>query len=163
MMTYTFPEELHVDGKVYHLYSYPLEPYVAARPSWPRFPKRPWNTNGYMATWAVEDGGLYLTHLSAPGDDPMALLFPQCRGPVPAFWLDGMLWAVRGEWRHTGYPPRRTFDDEVYLEIRAGKVTRQWSLDLRSVPDQTDEELRLSLPRFLWPRRLQDGGAGQPE
>jgi hypothetical protein len=29
-------------------------------------------------------------------------------------------------------------------------------MDLRAVPDQTDEELRLSLPRFLWPARLRD-------
>jgi hypothetical protein len=164
-MTYTFPEELHVDARVWHLYGYPLQPYVATRPTWPRFSTRPWNTNGYMATWAVDDGMLYLTRLNAPGDDPMALLFPEYSGRVPAFWLHGMLRAVRGDRRHVGYPSRQIFDDEVFLEISGGKVTRQWTLDLRGVPDQTDEELRLSLPRFLWPRRLLegDGDLGQSE
>lgn len=47
-MTYTFPEALHVDGKDYRLYSYPLESYVATRPSWPRFlwPRRLQDGNG---------------------------------------------------------------------------------------------------------------------
>lgn len=156
-MTYTFPETLYVDGEVWQLDSYPLAPYVTTRPCWPRFPKRPWNTNGYLATWTVENGVLYLTALSAPGDHPMELLFPQFHGPVPAFWLVGMLRAVRGNSRNTGYPPRRIFDDELYLAITSGNVAGQWKLDLRNVPDQTDDELRLSLPRFLWPRRLLDG------
>jgi hypothetical protein len=33
----------------------------------------------------------------------------------------------------------------------------QWELDLRSVPDHTDDEIRLVLPRFLWPKRLRQG------
>lgn len=36
-------------------------------------------------------------------------------------------------------------------------AARRWTLDLRSVPHQTGEELRLSLPRFLWPARLRGG------
>lgn len=153
-MTYTFSESLLADGKLYRLDSYPLQAWVRDKPDWPRFATRPWNTNGYMASWAVENGVLYLTRLEAPGDDPLAGLFPQVRAPVPAFWLDGLLHARRGERRHVGYPPRVIFDDERYLELRAGVVTREWLLDLRSVPDQTDDELRLSLPRFLWPARL---------
>lgn len=156
-MTFTFPELLHVDGVVYHLYRYPLEDYLATLPSRPRLPKRPWNTNGYMATWSVEGGVLYLTELSAPVADLVTQLFPGARGPVPCFWLDGMLVGYRGDRRHVGYPSRRIFHHEIYLEVSAGKVTRQWLLDLTSVPDQTDDELRLDLPRFLWPARLRDG------
>jgi hypothetical protein len=130
-MTYTFPELLHVDGTAYHLFSYPLEAYLVNFPAWPRFPKRPWNTNGYMATWAVEHGFLCLTELNAPSDDPMASLFPLARAPVPAFWLHRTLRAVHGDSRHVGYPSRRIFDDEIYLEVNAGVVTRQWVLDLR--------------------------------
>jgi hypothetical protein len=162
-MTYTFPEALHLDGEVYQLYSYPLEFHLATRPSWPRFPKRPWNTNGYMATWAVENGVLYLIGLQAPGNDPMTALFPEFNRRVPAFWLHRILRAVRGDRRHVGYPPRQIFDHEVYLDISAGKVARQWNLDLRTVPDQTDDELRLSLPRFLWPRRLLDGDESEAQ
>jgi hypothetical protein len=155
-VTFTFPEPIHVDGTVYHLDCYPLEDYLKTRPDWPRFPKRPWNTNGYVAGWAVEDGMLCLTQLSAPADDPLAQLFPQAHGPVPASWFDGILRGVHGGRRHVGYPTRLIHDDELYLEVKSGRVTRQWLLDLRTVPDQTDDELRLALPRFLWPARLHD-------
>lgn len=161
-MTYTFTEPLHVDGAVYRFDSYPLQRHVAKHPSWPRYSKRPWNTNGYFATWELRDGVLYLTKLDAPGDDPLALLFPGYRGPVPAFWIDDVLHAVRGDRHYTGYPPRQVYHDELYLEIRAGKVTRQWHLDLSTVPGQTDEELRLSLPRFLWPARLREDPGSAP-
>jgi hypothetical protein len=162
-MTFTFAESLHVDDGVYQLDEYPLAPYVKARPDWPRFPKRPWNTNGYMATWAIEGGTLYLTQLHAPGDDPLAQLFPHISGPVPALWFDGILRAVRGRRRHVVYSPRALHDDELYLEVKSGTVTREWLLDLRTVPDQTDDELRLALPRFLWPARLRDRTGGDDD
>jgi hypothetical protein len=155
-MTYTFPEELHIDGTCYQLHRYPLEDYLALLPARPELPKRPWNTNGYMATWAVEDGILYLVELRAPIDDLVTQLFPHARGPVRADWFNGILIGRRGDRRHVGHPSRQIFDDEIYLEIRTGTVARQWLLDLRAVPDQTDEELRLALPRFLWPARLRD-------
>jgi hypothetical protein len=40
-------------------------------------------------------------------------------------------------------------NDEMILEIVAGQVMREWVLDLRTVPDQTSEEFRLSVPAFL--------------
>jgi hypothetical protein len=155
-MTFTFPEELQIDGTSYRLLQYPLEDYLALLLARPKLPKRPWNTNGYMATWSVERGILYLVELSAPIDGLVTQLFPHDQGPIRADWFSGILVGCRGERRHVGYPPRRIFDDEIYLEISAGTVTRQWLMDLWAVPDQTDEELRLSLPRFLWPARLRD-------
>lgn len=38
---------------------------------------------------------------------------------------------------------------ELYVELDAGYVVREWRLDLRTVPGSSDKELRLSLPRFL--------------
>lgn len=162
-MTFTFTERLHVDGTSYQLRQYPLEDYLAMLPERPALPKRPWNTNGYMATWSVENGSLYLTELTSPTDGLAAQLFPEACGPVRAFWFNGIRAGCRGNRRHVGHPPRLIFDDEIYLEISAGTVTRQWLLDLRGVPDQTDEELRLSLPRFLWPPRLRDGTKGNDD
>jgi hypothetical protein len=155
-MTFTFPERLHVDGTSCQLRQYPLEDYLAMLPALPALPKRPWNTNGYMATWYVENGSLYLTELTSPIDGLATQLFPEACGPVRAFWFNGILAGCRSNRRHVGYPPRQIFDDEIYLEISTGTVTRQWLLDLRGIPDQTDEDLRLSLPRFLWPPRLRD-------
>jgi hypothetical protein len=102
---------------------------------------------------------LYLTELWAPVEDPLALLFGRSDGPVAATWFSGMLRGTRGEQRRTGYPPRTFTDDEIYLDIVSGMVVREWVLDLRSVPDQTDDELRLSLPRFLWGPRLRGEAA----
>jgi len=153
-VSYEFPELLHVDGRAYHLYAYPLERYLSGVPDWPRRRKTPWNSRGYAATWRVDGDLLVLTHLDAPADDPLRRLFPAIPAPVPAFWLDGLLHGYHGDRRHVGYPPRLIFDDEIVLEVKAGRVTRQWLLDLRQVPDQTDEEFRLSVPEFLWSARL---------
>ena len=35
-------------------------------------------------------------------------------------------------------------------------IARRWGLDLRAVGDQPDEELRQSLPQFLWSAQLRD-------
>ena len=158
-MTFTFPEWLHIDGTSYQLRQYPLEEFLALLPARPNLPKRPWNTNGYMATWSVAGGSLYLTQLSGPVDGLLTQLFPHAQGPVLAYWFNGILAGCRGNRRYVSHPPRLIFDDEIDLEISAGPVTRQWLVDLRAVPDQTDDELRLSLPRFLWQARLRDGPA----
>jgi len=155
-MSNSFPEKLHLDGAVYDMFAYPLCSYLAQFPDWPRFPNWPGNSRGYSATWAVIDDVLCLTGMRAPVEEPLAALFPGIAGPVPATWVSGIIDVHRGERRHVGYPSRRIFDDEVYLEISCGRVLREWRFDLRGVPDQTDEELKLSLPRFLWPARLRD-------
>lgn len=163
-MSYDFTEHLHLDGTVYSLQSFPFNDYLAALPSRPHLRGWPGCSNGYRATWAVtecERGRLLcLTALSAPEDSPLAQLFGVHQAPVEATWFSGMLRATRGEERRTGYPTRTFTDDEVHLEVVSGRVLREWVLDLRALPEQTDDELRLSLPRFLWgPRLLGDTGA----
>jgi hypothetical protein len=76
--------------------------------------------------------------------------------------VDGTLYhlhAYHGDRRHVGYPSRQIVDDEIVLEVKAGRITRAWWPDLRRVPDQTDEEFKLSVPEFLWPARLRGGKA----
>jgi hypothetical protein len=157
-MSYDFAEHLHLDGTVYSLQSFPLNDWLASLSPRPRF--RPWPgcSNGYRATWEVaeRDSGrvLYLTELKAPVEDLLAQLFGRRDTPLAATWFSGMLRGTRGPIRRTGYPPHTFTDDEIHLEIVSGSVVREWVLDLRGVPDQTDDELRLSLPRFLWGPRL---------
>lgn len=162
-MSYDFAEHLHVGGTVYDLYAFPLNDYLSSLPARPCFRNWPGCSNGYRATWEVVDGGtgpvLYLTRLTASVEDPLALVFGRRDGPVPATWFSGMLRGTRGHQRRTGYPPRTFTDDEIHLEIVAGRVVREWVLDLRAVPEQTDDELRLSLPRFLWGPRLRGEAA----
>jgi len=102
---------------------------------------------GYVASWAVEEDMLYLTGISPERHvSPLA----NAAGPVAATWFSGLVHGWHGERRYTGYPVRTFRNDEIVLRIESGKVVRQWTLDLRRVPDQTSEELRLSLPSFLF-------------
>ncbi|QNA89281.1 hypothetical protein G4G28_13875 [Massilia sp. Dwa41.01b] len=166
-MSNAFPERVHIDGQDYELTGYPLEGFLKNWPDWPRFPAWPCNAVGYTASWIVANGHFCLADLRCPVQAPLVVLFPGVPAPVPASWVDGLLKATRGERRHVSYPSRLIYEDEVYLEVRGGAILREWRLDLRGVPDQTDDELRLSLPRFLWPARLREaepdegaGGAG---
>lgn len=152
-MSFIFQEELRIDDETYTIDTYPLESYLALLPARPETQVTPFNRNGYLATWRIVDDTLYLTSVST---EPFARLFAHVSGPVIASWFSGLVLGWRGERRYTGWPPRRFYDDEIVLEIMAGKVVREWVLDLRSVPDQTDDELRLSLPVFLWPPRLRN-------
>lgn len=163
-MSFDFAEQLHVDGMVYSSHAFPLNDYLASLPARPLL--RPWPgcSNGYRAAWAVQERAgervLFLTELKAPVEDLLGQLFGQAAGPLAATWFSGILRGTRSLRRRTGYPPRTFCDDEIHLEIVAGRVVREWVLDLRSVPDQTDDELRLSLPRFLWGPRLLEGHDG---
>ena len=162
-MSYDFAEHLHLGEAVYSLYAFPLNDYLATLSPRPRLRNWPGCSNGYRATWTVAETErervLYLTRLTALVEDPLALLFGGAAAPIAATWFTGILRGTRGEVRRTGYPPRTFTDDEIYLEIVCGVVAREWQLDLRSLPEQTDDELRLSLPRFLWGPRLLEGAA----
>jgi hypothetical protein len=150
-MSFVFQEQLRIDDAIYTIDTYPLESYLALLPVRPETRVTPFNQNGYLASWGIVDDTLYLLSIST---EPFARLFAHAQEPVVAAWFSGHILGWRGERRYTGWPSRRFYNDEIVLEIVAGKVVRQWVLDLRGVPDQTDDELRLSLPEFLWPARL---------
>lgn len=153
-MTMDFAERVTIDGSVYALDVFPLERYRVSLPLPPRFRGWPGCSNGYRATWEIQDHQgdriLWMVGFRAQVEDGLELLFPRRALPQPATWFSGIIRASRGSVRRTGYPARKFSNDEIVVEILAGKVVRQWLLDLRSVPDQTDEERRWSLPAFLW-------------
>lgn len=151
-MTMDFAERMTVDGTVYSIDTFALEPYRKSLPSPPRFKPWPGCSNGYYGTWEIRECGtervLFLT-----GFNPQigfSLLFPDTALPLAATWFSGIIRGWHGERRRTGYPPRDIYPDEIYVEIAAGRVVREWLLDLRAVPDQTEEEWRQSVPSFLW-------------
>jgi hypothetical protein len=158
-MTMDFAEPLHVGGTRFSIDCFPLDAYLASLPSRPFLRGWPSCSNGYYAEWEIQHRGhdrvLCLTRLSAQAADALAL-FPHAQHPIDATWFSGILRASRGRRRYTGYPPQPFWDDELCLDIAAGKVVREWALDLRAVPDQTDDEVRQSLPSFLWPARLRE-------
>lgn len=152
-MTMDFAETLKVGDAAYDLYEFPLNACLDLFSPRPRLRNWPGCSNGYYATWEIRDrpGGRFLcmVELRPRDHELLALLFPPSGFPMPATWFSGVVRAVRGERRRTGYPPRTFWNEEMILEIVAGEVLREWVLDLRAVPDQTREEFRMSLPAFL--------------
>ena len=71
----------------------------------------------------------------------LSRLFPQATFPLAAAWFSGTIrGGFRGERRRTGYPPRDIYSNEIYVEIVARRTVREWMLNLRAVPDQTEKE-----------------------
>jgi hypothetical protein len=52
-------------------------------------------------------------------------------------------------------PARKFWNEEVVLDVAAGRIVRKWLLDLRFVLNQTSEELYRFLPTF--PLKAQSG------
>jgi len=152
-MTMDFAETLQVGDAAYETWEFPLNACLALLSPRPRPSPWPGCSNGYYAAWEVRDRPegriLCMVELRPRAHALLALLFPRSEFPMPATWFSGVIRAVRGERRRTGYPPRTFWNDELILEVVAGEVTREWVLDLRMVPDQTREEFRASLPAFL--------------
>lgn len=131
---------------MYAIDSAPLESYLASLPTQPPRQVTPLSQRGYVATWRIHEGSLYLAEITSQAH---AMLCADTRGPVVASWFSGFIQDWSGDARYTGYPARKFWNDEVVLEVVAGMVVREWVLDLRSVPDQTSEQLYRSLPSFL--------------
>jgi hypothetical protein len=150
-MTTIFGDSLSVGEFVYTIDTSPLESLLASLPQRPVFQKSPFTMHGYRACWRIQQDWLYLEHIS-----PQTLMssFNSSSFPVRATWVNEILRGFRGDSRRTGWPPYKFFDDEIVMEVQAGRVVREWRLDLRGVRNHTDDELRLSLPSFLWPAHL---------
>jgi hypothetical protein len=152
-MTMDFMETLQVGDVEYGIDECPLNAWFKLLSPRPRL--RPWPgcSNGYYASWEVrnlpEGRFLCMVDLRPRADELLAQLVPRSELPIAATWFSGYIRAVRGERRRTGYPSITFRNDEMILEIVAGQVVREWVLDLRTVPDQTSEEFRLSVPAFL--------------
>lgn len=153
-MTFEYSDRLCVDGTMYRIDARPLAEAFklydlpAFAPIWPV------SSRGYFGYWAVFDNHLVLEHIWPAEACKPAELFPHITGPVVAHWFSGLVRGRGGERRYTGASAREFFNDEVFLEVTDGVVARRWSLDLRSVPDQTDAEFKRLCPEFLWPERL---------
>jgi len=125
-MTAQMPDLIIVGGEELLLLCNPLDHYfrITGRPS----PFRNGGTalwRGYVATWSIDDGRLWLT------DVPNAAqLFPDRSLPIPATWYTGTLRIGRGdilEYVHMGYGSVHA--QEEYLEVQAGRVVARHIMD----------------------------------
>jgi hypothetical protein len=148
-MSFEIADQIEYGGHSYKIDTYPLEPYFALN-GYARLESiSPFCSRGYVADWTVEQDRLLLAKLWPSPRIALSTLFPSATGPVLASWYTGWIHAWRGERRRTGYPSRTFYNHEVIFGIRNGVIIRIWELDLRDVPDQTDDELRQELPAFL--------------
>ena len=135
--TAQMPDLIIIEGQEHHLYSNPLEKYFGPDNPRPKF--RRWHTanwRGYVATWEIDGGVLYLKALRAklPTGEMVGLeyLFPEHKGRVEATWFTGKLRVPQGkrlQYRHMGY--QSVFERDLIITIEAGKVVDQQVLHNR--------------------------------
>jgi hypothetical protein len=113
-------------GERLALFSCPLESY------WKQHPPRPnleWSniacSRGYVGTWEIADGYLYLAGLGEALDDRLTVegLFPGSGGRVRADWFTGTLRCPQGalvDYFHGGF--LSTYERDLLIEIDHGRV-----------------------------------------
>jgi len=132
------PDVLTIDGKTYNLQSNPLEPYLAAHEG--KMPRPEVSSTGlwrgYIATFALRDGHLYVDDVKMPtkaymhADAPeekqfksvMAALFGDA-APHIATWFTGNLVVPTGElvrYVHMGYAS--TYSSYLVVTVIGGEV-----------------------------------------
>ena len=130
-MTAQIPETLHHKGLELTLCDEPLGPFVSNNRSSLKFVARStalWR--GYVGTWAIEEGRLYLIKLSGSvevNDDiqevGLEALFPKYPDGVFAHWFSGELRCPQGgllKYVHGGYGS--VYEQDLFIDVLKGVV-----------------------------------------
>lgn len=139
--TAQIPEKILYEGEPGFLHTNPLESYITKDTPRPEF-AAPHTAcwRGYIGTWEIREGYLYLTDLKAWMRDsdgkasPVGLeaVFPGRKPPLKAEWFTGTLRIPRGKpikYVHMGY--QTVYEEEVHLRIEAGRVVDRQTIDNR--------------------------------
>ena len=129
---------LLLDGKHETIFTNPLEPFLQRNPGLRPDSPNTANWRGYVATFRIRDGGLWLDKVEVSRSlgkvdgehrhetiDVLPQFFPGKR-EVFADWYTGVLLVPRGklvDYVHMGYGS--TYERYVLLEIHAGKLARR--------------------------------------
>jgi hypothetical protein len=126
-------------GKTHPIYSNPLEPYFDNNNP------RPTDVfhfsctacwRGYIATWKIEAGYLYLVELvhgtchSEAKEIPLPIIFPTQKGPVKATWFSGALRTHQGkrlQYVHMGCGS--VYENDLFLTIEKVKLIKEYIVD----------------------------------
>ena len=125
-------EILYLDGQKHSLDSLPLEPYYGPGNPRPKF--RAPNTatwRGYIATWEIDQGVLYLKTIQAwtdRGEVGLPALFPGQKGPVPAIWFTGKLKVPQGKILKPAVP-LPIYEKYLMITVEKGRVVNQEVID----------------------------------
>ncbi|CAG1020056.1 hypothetical protein DOJK_00048 [Patescibacteria group bacterium] len=155
--TAQFPDLLIYEGETVGIFTNPLEMYFDEKHPRPdelfKFSCTA-NWRGYLATWEIKEGVLYLVKLvdgscgeNAP-EIPLSKLFPNQTAPIKATWFSGELKIPQGkqlQYVHMGYGS--IYEKELHLTIKNGKLVNKITIDnskkaMPNVEQQTIDELQ---------------------
>ena len=144
MATVQVPDVIIIDGKNENLDTNPLAPYLSAYPNVVPKSDDPTadNWRGYVATWEILDGKLFLRKIDVafrnpkarPNEDARIIknvihkIFPDSRHPA-ATWYSGALVIPRGKlvrYVHVGYGS--TYERYTIVTVNQGMVLRRLDL-----------------------------------
>lgn len=129
-MTAQQSERICIDGKEYSLCSYPLAQYLATLPHPPEF-MPPYTSlwRGYIGTWEIKDGRLYLTAISGELESgevvTLETLFPGFPERVLAHWYSGRLRVPQGrmlKYVHQGFASQ--YEQDLWIDVEQGVVQK---------------------------------------
>ena len=132
LATTQFSEILYLNGQKHSLDSLPLEPYYGPGNPRPKF--RAPNTatwRGYIATWEIDRGVLYLKAIQAWNDQGkvgLEALFPGQKSPVPATWFTGKLKVPQGKILKPAVP-HPIYEKYLMITVEKGRVVNQEVVD----------------------------------
>jgi hypothetical protein len=155
--TAQIPDSLIYKGEKLYIFSNPLESYFNADNPRPRDIFKFSCTacwRGYVATWKIEDGELFLQKIvegtcsSKAKEIRLSHIFPDQKGPIRASWFSGTLRIPQGKqmlYVHMGYGS--VYEQEIILVIEKGKLVKEELQDNRKkkLPtgdEKTQEELQ---------------------
>jgi hypothetical protein len=132
LATTQISEILYLNGEKHSLDSLPLEQYYHPKNPRPQF--RAPNTatwRGYMATWEIDRGVLYLKAIRAwtdRGEVGLADLFPGQKAPVAATWFTGQLKVPQGKMIKPAMP-HPLYEKYLMIKVEKGRVIGQEVVD----------------------------------
>ncbi len=132
LATTQFSDILYLNGQKHSLDSLPLEAYYGPGNPRPKF--RAPNTatwRGYIATWEIDGGVLYLKAIRAwteRGEVGLPALFPGQQGPVAATWFTGKLKVPQGKVLKPAVP-HPIYGQYLMITVEKGKVVNQEVID----------------------------------
>jgi hypothetical protein len=132
LATTQFSDILYLNSQKHSLVSLPLETYYGPGNPRPKF--RAPNTatwRGYIATWEIDRGVLYLKAIRAwtdQGEVGFPALFPGRKGPVPATWFTGKLKVPQGKILKVAVP-HPIYEKYLMITVEKGRVLNQEVID----------------------------------
>lgn len=120
------PDILIDEGREYFLYSNPLESLFGKEKPRPHFQVfHTANMRGYVATWEIDQGILYLKDIKARIDGAIVgieRIFPGQYGRIEAIWFTGKLRIPQGKILKYGYGYGDIYEYDLLIHIQKGKV-----------------------------------------